>query len=72
MLVVLVVRLEPGGDAEVLEQQGSGAGILGQYQIGLLQDLNSPESHIVQIPDRGRNYVENPLLHSVNVLCQEP
>ena len=61
MLVVLVVLRDPGGDAEVLEQQGSGAGVLGQHKVGLLQDLNSPESHIIKIPDRSRHYVQNTL-----------
>ena len=45
-------------DIEMLEENRRCPRIFREYQIRFFQDLNGPEGHVIQITDRGRDYVE--------------
>ena len=58
ILIEFVVRLEPTVDVVMMEEDGTGPGVLRQDEVGLFQDLDGPESHVVQVPDRSRDDVQ--------------
>ena len=54
MFIEFMVRLHGVLDFEMLQQNARGAGVFGQNQIGLLQDADGPECHVLQIAYRRR------------------
>ena len=60
VLVELVMRLQPAVYVIVLQQHRACPCVLGQYQVGILQDSHRPESHVLEIPDRGRDNIKLP------------
>ncbi len=57
MLIISVMAAHRGVDIVMLHQYGAGASIFGEYQIRLLKDADSSEGHILEVANRGRNYV---------------
>jgi len=53
MLVELMMAHQPALNVEVLKQDAARAGVLAEYQVGLLQDADGTKGHILQIADGG-------------------
>ena len=68
VLIELVVRLERTVDVIVLQQDGAGPGVFRQNQVCVLQNLDGPVCHVVEISYRCRNYVQfSVTLHDTNL-----
>ena len=59
MLVELVVGLKFPVDVVVVKQHAACPGVFSQDEISVLEYLDGPECHVVQVSDRGRDYVED-------------
>ena len=59
MLVEFVVGLKFPVDVVVVKQHAACPGVFSQDEISVLEYLDGPECHVVQVSDRGRDYVED-------------
>ena len=57
MFIKLMVGLHRVFNLKMFQQDSGSTGILRQNQVDLLQDFNSPECHVLQIPDRRRYHI---------------